>query len=367
MTPDAATHRTARDRARSAPEHGSARSAQARPSIGDVLVRALRVATVTLAAAALAAGCGLRVETAPPSEPVPDAEEVIRNAAVTDALAIEAAALSATTSAGQDGGEDTGEAEEGDADDLAAALGQVAAFAALHAEQLGGPYDSGLPEPGQSGSPTPDPSPSAPPAADGPDVALLLAEASLRLRASADATTDGPLARLLLSVSASQHVSAQHLATLVDVDLPTSEAEPVPPDAAPGGLSAAELSTVVVAEDAAAYAYEVRAASSEGSVRERAVDLAATHRQRAEGWAQAAGITGTGQDPRRVAYTVPDDPTRELATTLEGSLAQTYASLAASATAGTRTQVAELFVDTVTTQVGWGGERLAFPGLPEQQ
>ena len=92
------------------------------------------------------------------------------------------------------------------------------------------------------------------------------------------------------------------------------------------------FATLVEAEDAAGYGYEVRAAQSEGDVRTAAVARAAEHRARAQGWALAAGTDGTPQDPRRVAYALPDGTdAAALARQVESGLAQTYASLVAAA------------------------------------
>ncbi len=97
-------------------------------------------------------------------------------------------------------------------------------------------------------------------------------------------------------------------------------------------VGAADLATLVESEDAAGYGYEVRAAQSEGDVRTAAVARAAQHRARAQGWALAAGTDGTPQDPRRVAYALPDDTDpAAFARHVESGLARTYASLVAAA------------------------------------
>ncbi|MBE9926671.1 DUF4439 domain-containing protein, partial [Cellulosimicrobium cellulans] len=142
---------------------------------------------------------------------------------------------------------------------------------------------------------------------------------------------------------------------------------PPPVDEAPGGVGAADLATLVEAEDAAGYGYEVRAAQSEGDVRTAAVARAAEHRARAQGWALAAGTDGTPQDPRRVAYALPDGTdAAALARQVESGLAQTYASLVAAAAPTSRAEAVALLADAWASAVAWGEAPVAFPGLPEQ-
>lgn len=338
-------------------------------------------AVTALVTGVLAAGCGVRLETPPPTEPSPDAVEVLRAGAVDDALAV--ADLVADVTPGV-----TDPA-------TLAALEEAAAFAEQHAEALGGVYDSGLDD---LDLPAGDPTSTAPaddtdePADDGPgtaangseedgttdgpgdgaattdDVVVALVEAAQRTGASADAATDAGLARLLASVAASEHVSAQRLAALTGsaaADALVTTAPPV--EEAPAGIGAADLATLVETEDAAGYAYEVRAAQSEDDARTAAVARAAEHRARGQAWALAAGTDGTAQDPRRVAYVLPDDAdVAALARQVESGLAQTYASLVATAAPTSRAEAVALLVDSWASAVAWGEPPVAFPGLPEQ-
>ncbi|MDF9876851.1 DUF4439 domain-containing protein [Cellulosimicrobium cellulans] len=346
----------------------------------------LLAAVTVLATGVLAAGCGVRLETPPPTEPSPDAVEELRAGAVDDALAV--ADLVADVTPGV-----TDPA-------TLAALEEAAAFAEQHADALGGVYDSGLDD---LDLPAGDPTSTAPaggtdePAddaagteedgseadraeADGTtdapgdgaattdDVVVALVEAAQRTGASADAATDAGLARLLASVATSEHVSAQRLAALTGSAAADGLVTTAPPvEEAPAGIGAADLATLVETEDAAGYAYEVRAAQSEDDARTAAVARAAEHRARGQAWALAAGTDGTAQDPRRVAYVLPDDAdVAALARQVESSLAQTYASLVAAAAPTSRAEAVALLVDSWASAVAWGEAPVAFPGLPEQ-
>ncbi|MFI6427028.1 DUF4439 domain-containing protein [Promicromonospora sp. NPDC050880] len=321
----------------------------------------------------------MRLETPPPTEPVPDAAEVVRRTAVADALLVAEQAEAAAGTQGVDA-------------DVAAELERIATATTEQAEQLGGEYDSGLDDivtDRSASSPsatTPDHTPAA--------VLTSLVDAATRTRAAANQVQLGPLGRLLGSVSAAQTRYATDLARLTGAqapDLPpTTIPEPTAPSADPSegdetaatpaaasvqdapvvptGLSAEDLSALVLAEDTAGYALEVRAAQAEGDVRTRAADRARAHRARAQAWALVAGVDGTDQDPRRVAYTVPrgDTPTQDLARDLENDLAQNYASLVGLAEPGTRTVLVSLLTDAALAAGRWGAAAVPFPGLPEQ-
>lgn len=362
----------------------------------------LLAAVTVLATGVLAAGCGVRLDTPPPTEPSPDTVEVLRSGAVDDALAVAALVADVTPRV---------------TDPAAlAVLGETAAFAEQHVDALGGVYDSGLEDaaqpkepaelegdagtgtvgtdapatgtaaPGTDGT-TSDPGAEgtgtdaagtdatgtdatgapAPGTATTDDVVTALVGAAERTGAAADASPDARLARLLASVAASEHVSAQRLAAATGSTVAAGPAEPPPVDEAPGGVGAADLATLVESEDAAGYGYEVRAAQSEGDVRTAAVARAAQHRARAQGWALAAGTDGTPQDPRRVAYALPDDTdAAALARHVESGLARTYASLVAAAAPTSRAEAVALLADAWAAAVAWGEAPVAFPGLPEQ-
>ncbi|WP_236090748.1 DUF4439 domain-containing protein [Antribacter soli] len=344
--------------------------------------RAGRKGALALAVALLLGGCGVRLETPPPGEPAPDAVEVVRRTAVADALLVSQQADAAALVAGT-------------APEVVAELTQISDFSDAQVAQLGGEYDSGLSDVLGDGTPTP--SASAPAVAAPADVVVSLMDAAGRSRSAADTTADGPLARLLASIAASQTLSASRLAGLTgtegpapadpvipvppEVDEPTADAtepeaaasdaasgEPTPADVAPGGLSAEQLSGIVLAEDTAGYALELRAALADGALRDMAVARAAVHRARAEAWAELAGTAGTDQDPRRVAYVVPgaEVTTEALAQQLEDGLASGYATLVGVAEPGTRRVLITLLAEATTAGTTWGTPLTAFPGLPEQ-
>lgn len=300
----------------------------------------------------LVAGCGVRIDSPAPSEPSPDAHEILRSTVVADALTVQQLASTAAETVSDDA--------------LSAALTQTADFAGAHAEQLGGPYDSGLPDAPQ----TPAATTSTQATGVGvDDVVDALAGASVRARGAADTTDDGPLARLFASVSTSEILSAERLGRAADVDLPDSvvPVEAALPETLPAGVAAAALTTLVEAEDAAGYVYEVQAARTDDAVRTRSADRGVEHRVRAAGWARLLDIDGTDQDPRAVAYEIPAaDDARARGVLLEDNLTASYASLVGSARASNRTELVDLLADTARAQVAWGAPVSAFPGLPEQ-
>lgn len=337
------------------------------------------LAALALTCAIILSGCGVRLETPPPTEPVPDAAEVVRRTAVADAMLVADQAEAAA-------------AADGVRDDVAAELVLIAEAVTLQAEQLGGEYDSGL---GDIVAERSSASPSATTPVQTPRaVVTSLRDAATRTRAAADQTQVGPLGRLLGSVSAAQVRYARDLAELTGARgpaLPSTEiperaesgAEPsdtdqtqaapasstaTAPAVAPTGLSAEELESLIVAEDTAGYALEVRAAQADGEVRTRAHERARLHRARAQSWAILAGTDGTEQDPRRVAYAVPgsDTATPDLARSLEEDLMQNYATLISVAEPGTRAILVALLADATLAAAQWGAPAVPFPGLPER-
>jgi hypothetical protein len=332
---------------------------------------------LALTCAIILSGCGVRLETPPPTEPVPDAAEVLRRTAVADALLVADQAESAA-------------AADGVRADVVVELERISEATTEQAQELGGEYDSGLGDivaerPGASPSATtPEHTPRA--------VVASLGDAATRTRAAADQAQSGPLGRLLASISASQTRYAAQLARLTgsgDPELPLTQipepAEPstepaegdeaaatpaaaaAGPAAIPTGLSAENLSALVLAEDTAGYALEVRAAQAAGDVRTRAYERAQLHRARAQAWALVAGVDSTDQDPRRVAYVVPGPgtTTEALARDLEVDLAQDYASLVGIAEPGTRAILVALLTEATLAAARWGAPAVPFPGLPE--
>lgn len=345
--------------------------------------RSPRWGAVAIACALLLSGCGVRFDSPPPTEPVPNPVEVVRRTAVDDALHV---AEQAEYVAGLDGTKPA----------LAETLLGIATTSRQHAGQLGGKYDSGL----ETSPPTPTPSdlPEIPP--DPADVLATLTDASARSATAADICEDGPLARLIASISAAQTLAARDLAAATGAQVPAYTAPDIPgsqetPPAAPsatpsatgdpgttaqvvpsarstvppGGLDQDDLVALVLAEDSAAYAFEVQAARSDREKdRERLAERARTHRERAEGWARLAGVDGTDKDPRRTAYETAGTETssKDLVQEAENKLAADYGNIVGLADPGTRATAVALLTDSVITESSWGVPASPFPGLPEQ-
>lgn len=332
---------------------------------------ARRVALTLGAVAVLLAvtGCDLRLEGAAPSAPSPGPVEQVRERTVGDALALSAEARAARS--GADGA-------------AAAVLDDVAAFSTAQADQLGGTYRSGLPEP--TGTTT-----TATVTATAQDVLGALRSDATTAFADAAAVPDGGLARLVAAVGVARDALAARLAVTLDqpagtptpvasgtaVPSPaTAATTPVPQGSAaappdlPSGLTAADVAPLVLAHDQAGFGLEVVAAKLTGDWRTAARTSAAAHRAAAETWARRAGIAGTGADPRRAAYAVPagvDDPTgaRALAATLDSGVADAASAAIVRAAAGARGDLISELRTAAADAAAWGAAPRAFPGLPD--
>lgn len=371
--------------------HSPACAARTRGSVPAIAPRTSRphrvrakVMISTLLTLLVLTGCGLRLDGPTPAEPVPDADEVSRQAMVADATAIRDGAEQALALAAPDSAEAT-------------ALTQVIAFSELHSAALGGVYSSGIDhgddgvgdqgqtelEPGSvpsgdGATPAP-PAPSTePPPPSSAQVVSLLTQSAARARGSLVTPTDPLLARLYASIAASQLDSARDLAALTGVEFVAPEAFTTQmPTTLPLNLAASDLTTIVRSEDAAGFAYEVMAPHLSDDARALAIDRAQVHRARAQAWAELASLDGTASDPRQVAYTLPTaadggsalastETMSALAAQLEDTLAATYATLTGQVDAENRAAMADLLVDSRTAARAWGSPLVAFPGMPEQ-
>lgn len=114
--------------------------------------------------------------------------------------------------------------------------------------------------------------------------------------------------------------------------------------------------------DALGYGYEVRAARSDGQQQDRAATRARHYRATAEEVAEAAGIDGSEDDPRRTSYSIGDDLDQTIAS-WRAELVPGWLSLIGGAEPGSR---AELFAHL---QVAASHASLpagkAFPGLDQ--
>lgn len=310
---------------------------------------------VAAAVALLLAGCGLRLETPEPDPLVPDAQEVLRADSAADAADLRAWATEAAIGAPLE---------------VAAVLERVAEASEAHHEAFGGTY---VPFPDATPTPTPTPTPAGPPPATPADVLAGLVEGAAEARADAEAVPDGSIARLLASVSVARALLADALATaLGTVAGPTVVF--VVPESVPEGVTTQEVAVLVQSEDATGLAWEVTAARSLDAERDLAAARATTHRDRSQAWAEAAGIAGSGADPRRSSYTLPEvlgdlqalpEARLEALGEVEAALATSYMSLVANALPGARGVLMDAVLDTLRVQVSRGARVPDFPALPD--
>ncbi|KGM14165.1 DUF4439 domain-containing protein [Cellulomonas bogoriensis] len=327
---------------------------------------------VALATALVLAGCGVRLETPPPAPLVPDDAEVVRQRTTADALALAVLAEHVDT------GDDTA---------LADAARAAASASRLHLEALGGIYDPGTEPYDVDGADEPEDSTTTPPAVPRPpqDLQTLLARAAQTALDDADAVPDGPLARLVASVAVSRALHLESMTRAMGPDQDTSPAPPRPgrqdagtdageddgSDRPPPGVSAADLRSLVLSEDAAGYAWEVVAARAGGDPRTAAAARAAEHRTRADHWARLGGVAKTQADPRRNLYSLPEEIVRpeqdeDLTTALaevEAALTRAYATLVARADPGERAPVLEGLLETSRTLTEVLAQVPALPGI----
>lgn len=375
------------------PDDPAPRPTPARPRRPRAVVGLLAAGAVLLLS-----GCGLRWETEPPAEPVPDAAEAARRTAVDDGLALAEAAQAAV------------DGTEGLDGRVAGVLALVVDSASTQVDALGGVYDSGLPEPEPGdGTPSPSPTPTAPADATPAAVLALLGDAASTARADALAAEDEGLARLLASVAASRAQLTDRLAASLGAEAPAVDAEtdagwatggaadgsgsgdgsaaeaspsatPSPTATATAGahdalgtdLDRADLVALVLAEDQAGYGFEVAAARLSDDARALARESAAAHRATATAWATAAGIAGTADDPRRVSYELDadvssGDAVRAFAAGLLADLAAVHADavLATDAGTGDRTATVDGLRTAAVEALRWGGTATALPGMPD--
>lgn len=360
----------------------------AAPTRGPVL-RGRAVLLAAVAAVALTA-CGVRLETPPPPPPTPDAAETLRQRTVADALLLQELAAA------------TGHPDPA----VQLLLDAVEEAARAHEDALGGVYDpgtgaqDGAPDPA-AGPPTPSPA-AAPSPTDGPaapegddtaggqdaepadDAAVgrlvaTLAETAGTALAGADEAADGSVARLLGAVAVNRLLLGERLAAVAGVGdgavgagtSPWDDLDAIPV-ALPTDLPGSAALPLVTAEDLAGQSWEVVAARRDGDGRSAAADRAAAHRARAQAWAEATDVAGSGLDPRRTSYALPDgvlsgdaaQAASDLAA-LETRLADAYASLVAQAGPGARRHLVAASADAAGAAADLTGDVPAFPGMPE--
>ncbi len=146
------------------------------------------------------------------------------------------------------------------------------------------------------------------------------------------------------------------------------------PEQIPKGLSAVALEPAIASEDALGLAWEVVAARSSGAARTAAATIAAEHRARAATWAAATEVAGTGLDPRRASYDLPEtvldpnaDPADRLAAVagLEDELGALWLDLVVAAAPGARTPLIDAFAAAAQHSAHLTGTVPALPGIPD--
>lgn len=317
--------------------------------------RRLGATAALVVGALLLAGCGLRVESPPPPLLVPDLAEVVRQHTAEDAAALVEMATRAAVGA---------------AEPVATVLAQVAAASAEHLDALGGLYEP-FPDP----TPGATPMPTATAAVDAATTLVRLSESAVQARSDADRVPDGELARLVASVAANRLLLGDRLAGALGQQ-PSVPADVAAPPALPAGLAVQDVVVLVQSEDAAGMVWEVAAARSTDGLRDSAAARGVTHRDRAQAWAELTGIAGTGSDPRRTAYDLPDAVTAEAGTPedmwtavrgVEAGLVDSYASLIATAEPGGRAVLLDALIDAMRQVLVGGGGVPTFPGMPERR
>jgi len=321
------------------------------------VVRAVTCAAA-LVATGLVAGCDLRLETPDPPVLVPDDAEVLRDRNAQDAAALAAAAQAASATA-----------EEG----VAAALTLVATASTEHVAALGGVYDpfpGAAPTAAATASATPTPSPEPPTAAAVLEQLRTAADA-----ARADATTVAvpAMAHLLTAITLNRLLLADALTAAIDGTTPELGTVTVP-ETLPIGLAPQTAVVLVQSEDAAGMAWEVVAARSADDARARAAARAALHRERAQAWADAAGIAGTGTDPRRSAYDLPETVTDSAAPSelmwtalgeIEQTLGETYAALVPTVAPAERAALLDTALEALRRAASLNVPVAVLPGMAE--
>lgn len=327
--------------------------------------RARRLAAATIVAVLLS-GCGVRMESPSPTQPVPDATEASRRAAVQDVVDVESQARATIAELPEVKGKAAAQKVEAQR----TSLESIAADADAHLAALGGQYVSGLVD--ADGVPLPaEPAPAG--ATPGTQQTVdRLVQSYARARGALTTQEDDAVARLMASVAVAQLTRAQELAAVGGDTIPETEAPASAqvPAELPEDLDV-DLTPLVASEDAAGYTFEVLAARLADAERVAARTRAAQHRDRADRWARLAQVDGTAQDPRQIAYELPAGVLATPTDTsgvhaVESALATAYATLVAEVGTEMRTAMLDLFTDSHAAALTWGATPVAFPGLPER-
>lgn len=261
------------------PPRSTAAGAPARPRPH---ARTVAGTLALVAATALLGGCGVRLESPPPTAPVPDAVEQVRQDGAIDAATIARTVAEVTAAEGE----------------VAEILDRVAAQARTHADALGGvwvAWPDGAPEGVTTAPVSTDPPVAAPEARD---VLDLLTAGAADAREASLASPDDAVAAVLASVSISRSHTAADLAAAVGEDLAPAAGAALTPDALRARGSDGPTLLVL---DQARHAFETVAARSTGATRQAAA-ARASHLQLLVDTALADGAP----DRRPGVYALPD-------------------------------------------------------------
>ncbi|MHB1289138.1 DUF4439 domain-containing protein [Georgenia sp.] len=292
---------------------------------------------LAVSAALLLAGCGVRLDSPPPTVPVPDDVEVVRQheATLAATLALDVPQITTADPA------------------VTAQLELVADQARAHADALGGvwePWPDGVP----AGVTVPEPvSPPAPATAE--DVLALLAAGAASARDEALTTPDDALAATLVATSISRAHAAADLAGVLGLPVTTPEAAPLSREALVA--RGADGPTVLVL-DAARYALETVAARSDGPVRQAARERVASLQSLID-TALAAGAP----DGRLPAYDLEAEDPAAVAAAAEARLLEHWLFSLTLVAPGERGDLVAAAQDAADRVRAWGGTLGALPGL----
>ncbi|WP_152196506.1 DUF4439 domain-containing protein [Georgenia subflava] len=308
--------------------------------------RRARRAAVALLAAAVLAGCGVRLDSAPPEEPAPDAVEELRQEA-----AVDAATIAATVA------EITSEDEA-----TAALLERVAADAGAHLGALGGvwvAWPEGAPEDVETSDVVTTPPVPEPGAAD---LLTLLADGAAEARSGALQAPTDELAALLASVAVSRSRSATALAAVLGTEPPAGTAAPLDPQ---GLLARGVDGPTLLVLDQARYAFETVAARTEGAARERATTRAIQLRSLVD-----AAVAAGAPDVRLGFYDLPGPDAaaglsaeQAAAVDAEERLLEHWLFSLGVAAPDARAALLDAAAHAAAEVEAWGGTLRALPGL----
>ena len=315
--------------------------------------------------------CSVRFETASEATVAPDANEIARQAAVSDIVLIHANALEAASFLPED-------------DATYLAIMQAVDFSSLHSRELGGVKESDsetiestpsvtLTTLNTDGQPRPAPSetelPSNEEAPTVESVVTELSQSAWRIRASIDTVKEPGLARLLTSVSVSQAQLSQDIAAasgiVVGEQVRLEDSAIINLKAT---LESDVLNNLIVAEDSLGFAFESYALTLSEKLSDPMTN-AATHRKTANYFVKYQSKNALGLDPRQVAYDITptwdeQSANQEIIAALK-QVSQNYSSLSGVVAPEDRPLVIDLLMRAQNEYREWQPKLVPFPGMNE--